>query len=123
MARTKKAPPVGTPSILNDPQFRKDRASLGGQARNDRIDSERDAVLRELGPMRTVEDALRRLEVISDLSMRSLLPGAQAHAAAAAVRTFVDTLRVASGITRLRELQQQVERLERERASGWKSAP
>jgi len=67
--------------------------------------------------IRTVEDAQRRLQIIGDLCVRGLLPGAQAGAAVRSCEVWLKSEETRAGIQRVAELEEQLHRLETDRLS------
>ena len=89
-------------------------ASLGGEAKQaKRMDSLR-AAAAALPALDSPENAKVRLEVISTLSITGSLPGSQAAAAVRAIEVWVKAEQLRQDRDRLRTLEHEVERLERE---------
>lgn len=91
--------------------------ALGGEqkAANQRMRLAR--VVTELPPMDSLEAAKARLEIISTLAVSGALAGSQAGAAVRAVEVWVKTYQAELDRNRLRDLERQIETLEKQLAA------
>jgi len=93
---------------------RAEAAKLASDASAAKRAGDRADALADLPPLRTPEDALDRLDRIGRLALRGIVPGSGAHAAGQATRTWLEVQKAAATLTRVRQLTDRIEELERE---------
>ena len=89
---------------------------LGGEAKAARVSAEAAALLRDLPSLNSDANAQVRLEVISDLAMRGLLPGSMAGAAVNAVRVWLAVEEMKLDRSHLQGLEREVASLRKQLA-------
>jgi hypothetical protein len=92
----------------------KERAALGGEAKQAKRNAALAARAATMPPLDSVENAKARLEIINDLAVSGMLPGSQAGAASRSIEIWLRAEAHALDLHRLKELERTITELEAE---------
>ena len=93
----------------------------GQRARAAKERREREAVVADFPPLTSIDNALRRLELLNNAIARGLLAGSQGSAAVRCIEVWLRGESARVDRERLKVLEKEIERLERELAATRRS--
>ena len=100
------------------PDIHRENGAKGGEAKASHLREEQRAVARQLPPLDSVENAMKRLELINDATVSGVLAGSVAGAAVRACEVWLKAHAQEVDARRLKELERQIASLEDELAAA-----